>query len=352
MSPRGDIATTETARHASSLANDATQATEAAGTLRAMARAVREGLAPGSKHLPAWLFYDQEGSRLFELITELPEYYLTRAERGIFAAHADAIVGAALENGLGTRGAERVLDVMELGAGTATKSQILLEAGLSRLGRCLFAPVDVSGAALAIAVERLERELPALTVRPIVGDHRAGCAELANLSSRRFVLFIGSSMGNFDDAENISLFRAVRAGLKPGDALLLGADRQNAPDELIRAYDDAAGVTAAFNKNSLAHINRELGGEFDLDAFRHVARWNAHHSRIEMHLESTCAQRVRIGALDLTVQLESGETIHTESSVKYSNERIGSILQGAQLRLEQSFFDPEERFGVHLARAV
>ncbi len=350
MSTHGESVAGVTTRHSGPFTISSTH--EPAGSAKAMARAVTEGLSRRAKELPAWMFYDAEGSRLFELITELPEYYLTRAERGIFTENADAIIGTALENGIGTRGAERVLDVMELGAGTASKSQILLEAALSRLGRCLFAPVDVSGAALAIAVDRLERELPDLIMKPIVGDHRAGCAELSKLSSRRLVLFIGSSMGNFDDAQNIALFRAVRAGLKPGDVLLLGADRPKDPGELVRAYDDTQGVTAAFNKNVLAHINRELGGEFDLDAFRHVARWNAAESRIEMHLESSIAQRVRIGALDLSVDFARGETIHTESSVKYSNERIGSILGSAELRLEQSFFDADKRFGVHLARAV
>jgi L-histidine N-alpha-methyltransferase len=319
----------------------------------AMARVVRDGLCTPTKHLPAWLFYDAEGSRLFELITELPEYYLTRAERGIFVDRADEIIGAALEGPIPFAGrTPRVLDVMELGAGTATKSQILLAATLERLGRCLFAPVDVSSAALKIAEDRLRTELPELVIRPIFGDHQKGCSELAKLSPRRFVLFIGSSMGNFADAENIALFASVRAALEPGDALLIGADRQKDVGDLIAAYDDAQGVTAAFNKNMLTRLNRELGAEFDLDAFRHVARWNADASRIEMHLESTCDQRVRIGGLDLSVRFARGETIHTESSVKYSDDRIRSILNRAGFSCERTFFDPEARFGVHLARAI
>ena len=317
--------------------------------------AVRTGLSAAVKTLPAWLFYDREGSELFEAITELPEYYLTRAERSIFEDKGSDIVRAVLSAPCSNPAAATEpprLSVMELGAGTATKSQILLAAALQQVPRVVFAPVDVSGAALEIADARLRAELPEVRRHPIVGDHRVGVAELARLTGRRLVLFIGSSMGNFTDAENVALFASVQNALAPGDAMLVGADRAKGEAELVAAYDDAQGITAAFNKNILKRINRDLHADFDLDGFAHVARFNAAASRIEMHLESTREQRVRIAAIDLNVAFRRGETIHTESSVKYADARIASILTQSGFVHETTFFDTAERFGVHLARVV
>ena len=316
----------------------------------AVARAVREGLTSHPKRLPPWLFYDADGSRLFEQITELPEYYLTRAESSILSKHGNRIVRAALD------GSDRppLLSLLELGAGTAVKTQILLGAAIAELrawgGRCFFVPVDISGTVLDAARDRLAASLPELSVQPIVGNHEAACVALATLTPPRLALFLGSSMGNFDDTSNITLFRSVRESLGPGDAFLIGADRRNPIDEILAAYDDAAGVTAAFNRNILIRINRELGGQFDPDFFSHVARWNERESRVEMHLSSTRAQRVPIRALGMTVVFGRGETIHTESSIKYSDARIRRILDEAGFAHERLFLDDGKRFGLHLAR--
>ena len=315
------------------------------------AQAVREGLVSRPKQLPPWLFYDAEGSRLFEQITALPEYYLTRAESEILTSHGTQVVRAALE------GAHNppLFSLMELGAGTATKSQILLQAAITQMrpwgGRCCFVPVDISETVLAAARARLHKALPDLIVRPIVGDHGAACAALGTLPPPRLVLFLGSSMGNFDDAANIALFGEVRLALDPGDTFVVGADRQNPVDEILAAYDDKAGVTAAFNRNILVRINRELGGQFDPSSFAHVARWNAAKSRVEMHLASIRQQRVRIRALGITVAFARGETIHTESSVKYTDDRVEAILSAAGFTHERTFLDAQARFGLHLARA-
>ncbi len=311
-----------------------------------LAEAVRNGLAREKKSLPPWLFYDARGSELFEQITELPEYYLTRAEREIFEQNADEIVAAAAS------GTTAPVHVVELGAGTATKSQILLRAVVRRQQRCLFVPVDVSEAALAVAVERLGREEPEIEVVPLAVDHAAATAKLKSIPPRRLVLFIGSSIGNFEDADAVGLLRAVRRGLGPGDALLLGADRKKSPALLLPAYDDARGVTAAFNKNVLARINRELGADFDLGAFRHVALFDEARSRIEMHLESVRPQTVRIAALGLSLRFRAGERIHTESSHKYDDERVDALLRAAGFARERSFSDGAGLFGAHLGRAA
>jgi L-histidine Nalpha-methyltransferase len=310
----------------------------------ALSEAVASGLGRKHKSLPPWLFYDRVGSELFERITELPEYYLTRAEREIFRTHADDIVATA------AAGTSAPLHVIELGAGTATKSQILLRAVVRRQNRCLYVPVDVSASALDVAAERLEREEPQVEVRPLAVHHGEATERLRTIPARRLVLFIGSSIGNFDDADAIELLEAVRRGLSRGDCLLLGADRKKDPARLIAAYDDGAGVTAAFNKNVLARINRELGGEFQVDRFRHVAIWNEERSRIEMHLESMADQTVGIEALEMEVRFAAGERIFTESSNKYDTARIDALLGRAGFRRERTFSDAEGLFGVHVAR--
>jgi L-histidine N-alpha-methyltransferase len=320
-------------------------AAQSAAVDSAVAETVEKGLTRSRKSLPPWLLYDARGSELFEQITELPEYYVTRAEREIFDRHADEIVARA------ATGAAQDLRVVELGAGTATKSQILLRAVVRRQSRCLYVPIDVSKAALEVAVDRIEREEPRVDVRPMIVPHSVATSKLSQVARTRFVLFIGSSIGNFDERDAVGLLSAVRRGLDAGDAFLLGADRKKSPDVLIPAYDDAQGVTAAFNKNLLARINRELGADFDLAEFDHVALWNDELSRVEMHLESRSEQRVHVARLGLDLCFAAGERIHTESSHKYSDEAVQDLLDRSGFDLEQSFFDGERRFGVHVARA-
>jgi L-histidine N-alpha-methyltransferase len=301
-------------------------------------------LAGGARWLPPRLFYDDEGSRLFEEITELPEYYLTRTERGLLQRHADDIVSLA-------RGDAQRLHVIELGAGTATKTQILLEAAVRLQGSCLFVPIDVSGGALDVARARLAKEVPEVEVRPFVGRHDEASATVAAIGPRRLVCFIGSSLGNFNDDENITLLRSVSGSLSVGGCLLLGADRKKDPARLLPAYDDAAGVTARFNKNVLVRLNRELGADFDIDAFDHRAVWNEARSQVEMHLVSRHAQQVRFAGLDgATATFAAGESIHTESSIKYDDARLDRILQAAGFRRERTFTDDDGLFGLHLCR--
>jgi L-histidine N-alpha-methyltransferase len=315
----------------------------------AIAHDVRRGLASFPKRLPAYLFYDEAGSRLYERITELPEYYLTRAERAIFEAHARTIVMRVTG---GPIRATRPLGVVELGAGSASKTEVLLRAVLERQDRCRYVPIDVSRAAVEGAERRLREELPRVDVRHLIMTHEEALGALPGMEGPNLVLFIGSSVGNLEDPEAASLLRRLRGALGAETSLLLGTDLRKSPDVLLPAYDDAAGVTAAFNKNMLVRINRELGGRFDLDLFRHVARWNDAASRVEMHLESTVAQTVAIDRLGLRVRFEARETIHTESSVKYDLPRVEQLLRWGGFALETTFYDDARRFGVHLARAM
>jgi dimethylhistidine N-methyltransferase len=306
----------------------------------ATALAVREGLSASPKRLPAWLFYDEAGSALFEQITELPEYYLTRTERSIFEAFAGEILQAA----------GQPLTLVELGAGTASKTCILIEELLRRQPRALFYPIDVSSSALQEAVRLLGRQFPQLRINPIVDDYTGGVEALNRISGRKLVLYIGSSIGNFHPDEAVRVLRRVRRTLCTGDALLLGADFAKSPKILLPAYNDLQGVTAAFNKNILARLNRELDADFDLQSFRHVALWNKRHSRMEMYLESGRQQSVFLPLLDMDVSFAAGERIHTENSYKYTTEMLQMILRESGFRLEQSWHDRRMWFGVHLAR--
>jgi L-histidine N-alpha-methyltransferase len=301
---------------------------------------VREGLTASPKHLPAKLFYDEAGSQLFEQITELPEYYLTRTERSILERYAVDIL----------RQAGSSLTLVELGAGTATKTCILIEELVQRQSRTLFYPIDVSASALDEAVRNLSRQFPTLRVNPIVADYTGGVPAISRISGRKLVLYIGSSIGNFEPPQAIRVLRRIRQTLRPGDALLLGADFAKSSKILVPAYDDAQGVTAAFNKNILARLNRELEADFDLDAFRHVALWNRRCSRMEIYLESTADQAVFVPAIDLDVKFKAGERLHTENSYKYTAAMIESILHESGFTLEHTWCDRKKWFGVHLAR--
>ncbi|HTV66656.1 MAG TPA: L-histidine N(alpha)-methyltransferase [Bryocella sp.] len=306
----------------------------------AIALDVYQGLTAEPKTLPCWLIYDEAGSQLFEEITELPEYYLTRTERSIFEAHAAEIL----------RQAGPSLTLVELGAGTATKTCILIAELLRHQSRSLFYPIDVSTSALEQAVRQLGREFPSLRVNPIVADYTGGVPALSRITGRKLVLYIGSSIGNFEPPRAIRILRRIRQTLRPGDALLLGADYAKSPRILLPAYDDSQGVTASFNKNILARLNRELDADFNLDAFRHIALWNRRCSRMEIYLESLVEQTAFLPTLDLDVKFRTGERIHTENSYKYTDAMIGSILHESGFSLEQTWCDRKKWFGVHLAR--
>ncbi|HEV2484410.1 MAG TPA: L-histidine N(alpha)-methyltransferase [Terracidiphilus sp.] len=313
-----------------------------------VAAAVRAGLNSRPKRLPPWLFYDKAGSRLFDEITERPEYYLTRTERGILAANADAMIAQAAD---GAR-----LRITELGAGSADKTRILLKAVVAHQGTVVYEPVDVSASALEAAKKRIEREIPEVLVTPRVMDYTRGSGRGLHLEptpagERRLVLYIGSSIGNFEPREAMRLLQRVRAGLNPGDGLLLGVDLVKDEATLLAAYDDAAGVTADFNLNLLARLNRELGAEFPLDSFEHHAVWNQVESRIEMHLESRVAQKISLSALDLEVEFAQGETIHTENSYKYRPGQAEVTLAAARFVPAGSWTDERGWFGVCVGRA-
>ncbi len=306
----------------------------------AYALEVREGLTASPKHLPAKLFYDEIGSKLFEQITELPEYYLTRTERSILERYAVDILQQAGSS----------LTLVELGAGTATKTCVLLEELVQRQSRTLFYPIDVSASALDEAVRNMGKQFPTLRVNPIVADYTGGVPALSRISGRKLVLYIGSSIGNFEPPQAIRVLRRIRQTLRSGDALLLGADFAKSSRILVPAYDDAQGVTAAFNKNLLARLNRELDADFDVDAFRHVALWNRRCSRMEIYLESMADQSVFVPAIELDVRFKSVELLHTENSYKYTDAMIESILRESGFTLERTWCDRKKWFGVHLAR--
>jgi dimethylhistidine N-methyltransferase len=313
-----------------------------------VAAAVRAGLSSLPKRLPPWLFYDAAGSRLFDEITERPEYYPTRTERRILAQHAKQMIADAAQ---GAR-----LRIVELGAGSADKTRLLLKAAVAQQGRVVYEPLDVSASALDTARERIEREIGGVVVAPRVMDYtqengRGLALKPVDAGERRLVLYIGSSIGNFDPPEARQLLQHVRAGLKTGDGLLLGVDLVKDVPTLLAAYDDVAGVTADFNLNLLARLNRELGAQFYLESFNHCAVWNQGESRIEMHLESRVAQRVALVALDMEVEFAEGETIHTENSYKYRPGQAEAMLAEAGFAAAGSWTDERGWFEVCLGRA-
>lgn len=306
----------------------------------AIADEVFAGLTRSPKSLPPKLLYDDAGSALFEEITRLPEYYLTRIERCILEMHALEIARA-LPPGT---------SVVELGAGNGEKTGVLLGALGRRNLRVNYFPVELSQSAVAQAKRQLEAQFGFLRVHPVVADFCADLHFLRQVPPPRLVLYIGSSIGNLDAADAESLLRGVRAELAPGDTLLLGVDLVKDIPLLLAAYDDPQDITTRFNLNLLARINRELGGDFDLESFRHVALWNPDQSRMEMYLESLRQQQVRIDLLGLNLNFAAGERIHTENSHKYTVESGRALLESAGFAVERTFTDEWRWFAVHLAR--
>jgi L-histidine N-alpha-methyltransferase len=328
-------------------------------TIDAVALEARTGLSAAPKTLSPWLFYDEAGSNLFEQITALPEYYLTRTERSIFTAHADEIIEHASRTC--DNSPSPTLTLIELGAGTATKTGILLAAAVRRQGSVVYQPVDVSPTALEEAGKNISASVPGVSVRAQIADYTREGLPLDRLpNTRTLALYIGSSIGNFSPKDAREVLRNLRAQLLPGDTLLLGTDRIPGPHKtvatLLAAYNDAAGVTAAFNLNILTRLNRDLGADFNPEAFRHKAIWNPTDSRIEMHLESLTRQRVRIPANATgptqTLTFVPGETIHTENSYKFTPTTTEALLTSACFTPTQTWQDPNHLFAVTLATAI
>ncbi len=315
-----------------------------------VASAVREGLSAQRKWLPAWLFYDAEGSRLFERITHLQEYYPTRTERAIFTGYADGIIDAAVRIGAEAHnGQQGSLRMLELGAGSASKTGILLDAAVRRQGTTEYLPIDVSATAMDEACRGIAVALHGVQVRPQVANYVTDTLSIPPHAGPTLALYIGSSIGNFGPEEAVAILRNLRAQLRAGDSLLLGTDLVKETAPLLAAYNDADGVTEAFNLNMLRRMNRELRASFDLASFRHRAVWNAVESRMEMHLESTRAQVVRIPSLGLSVSFAAGETIHTENSYKFTPRSIAALLDAAGFRTAETWNDERSWFAVTLA---
>ncbi|MFJ8630337.1 L-histidine N(alpha)-methyltransferase [Streptomyces sp. NPDC093568] len=297
---------------------------------------VLKGLTSTPKTLPPKWFYDAQGSELFEKITELPEYYPTRAEREILVDRAGEIAAAT-----GAR------TLVELGSGSSDKTRHLLDA---LTGLHTYVPVDVSESALSQAGQALVEERPGLNVHALIADFTAGL-DLPETPGPRLVAFLGGTIGNLLPAERAAFLASVRALLSPGDALLLGTDLVKDEEVLVAAYDDAAGVTAAFNKNVLAVIDRELDADFDPAAFDHVAVWNADDEWIEMRLRARTAQTVKVPALDLAVEFAAGEEMRTEVSAKFRREGVRAELSAAGLELAHWWTDGQGRFALSLSVA-
>ncbi len=239
---------------------------------------------------------------------------------------------------------------IELGSGTARKTALLLEAALARRPGLVFHPIDVSAAALDEAKEQLGERLPDLRVDPVCDHYLPALARLDHAEGPRLVLFMGSTLGNFEPEEAIVFLGDLRARLRPDDLFLLGLDLEKDPAILVPAYDDAAGVTAAFNLNLLARLNRELGADFDLEGFRHVALWNETEHRIERHLESTRAQEVAFAATGLAIAFAEGERIHTENSYKHPPAEVDRLLVAGGFEPVQTWADPQGWFTLRLAK--
>jgi dimethylhistidine N-methyltransferase len=313
-------------------------------TREALLREVRRGLVRRPRSLPPWLFYDARGSRIFERITKLPEYYPARTEHNILASHCDAIIAAACPE------ASEPVRLVELGAGTATKTVILLEAAVKLRNEVLYTPVDVSSDALDVACETIATSLPEVSVEPIVANYVTHPPQLDSFSGSTLGLYIGSSIGNFSPKEARTILRNLGGQLQSGDALLLGTDLVKDEPPLVAAYDDRDGVTAEFNLNILHRLNRELGADFDLARFRHRVVWCPVQSRIEMHLESTRDQVVHIASAHLDLYFAKGERIHTENSYKFTNEALRTLLDDSGFDVEQTWTDELGWYAVTLAR--
>ncbi len=301
---------------------------------------VRAGLARQPRELPSKYFYDERGSRLFEEITQLPEYYPTRAEREILLDRAADIAQLTA-----------ACTLVELGAGSAAKTRILLEAMQERTSDVVYVPVDVSDDFLHQTGAALEEEYPALRVRPVVADIGVAFELPASLPQPSLFAFLGSTIGNFDWTSAVALLRRVRAQMRAGDRFLLGTDLRKDVATLEAAYNDSAGVTAEFNRNILRVINAELGADFDPDAFAHRAHYDSEQHRIEMHLYAHGPQTVTVPGVG-TLRFADGENLRTELSHKYDRDAVDRLADAARLRVAHWFTDGAARFALSLLEPV
>ena len=298
---------------------------------------VRAGLTASPKTLPPKWFYDARGSVLFDEITRLPDYYPTRCEREVLAERSTEIAAQTAADTL-----------VELGSGTSEKTRLLLDALRDAGTLRRFVPFDVDESVLTMASKQVVEEYPGVEVHAVVGDFERHLSELPT-GGRRLIAFLGGTIGNLRPDQRAILLSALSASMAPGDSLLLGTDIVKDPARLVAAYDDPTGVTADFNRNVLRVLNRELGGDADTDAFRHIALWDAEHEWIEMRLQAESAQTVRLAALDLTVEFTEGEQLHTEISTKFRPEGVRAEVGAAGLELGGWWTDGAGDFGVSLS---
>lgn len=305
------------------------------------ARSVLNGLTAAQKRIPPRFLYDARGSQLFEMITQLPEYYLTRSERSILKRYAREIVAG-----------DESLEIVEFGSGSSCKTTILLTAAAETRVAVSYVPIDIAPDMLQSSATRLIREYPWLSVTAIAGEYEDALKVLPRRTSPRLFIFLGSNVGNFEPDEANAFLRAIAERMDGGDRLLVGIDLVKEEHVIVAAYNDDVGVTEAFNKNLLARINSELGGRFDPSLFEHHAPYLAEEHKIEMRLVSNVDQSVRVDALDREFSFAAGETIHTEDSRKFTLESFGELARGAGLRPESHWTDEREWFALVSLRAV
>jgi L-histidine N-alpha-methyltransferase len=311
--------------------------------LDSFADAVEHGLGGDPKTLPCRFLYDAVGSEIFEEICELPEYYLTRAERQVLHDHADDIAGQF----------EQAVTLAELGSGSSTKTRLLIEAFLRRQPRLRYVPVDISPTMLEDTAQGLLGDYHALEIHAIASEYQEGLRHVGRETGQaKVIAWLGSNVGHCDRAAAARFLRSIRDAMAPRDRVLIGIDLRKQKEMLERAYDDAQGVTARFNLNLLARINRELEGDFVLEQFRHEANWREQEGRVELGLRSLQAQTVRIGALDMTVSFAADEWLHTEDSYKYSLAEIDTLCAAAGLEVGQRWTDARGRYTLDWLRPV
>lgn len=301
-----------------------------------VASAVREGLGAPRKWLPPWLLYDAFGCEFFEAITRLPEYYLTRSETEILSEHAEDIIAAAGEN----------ICIVEFGGGSGKKTRLLIEETLKRQNELHYVSIDIAAFELLDASQRLMDDYPPIRITAIAAEYNDSIEKIPSHSGVRFFLFMGSNIGNLENTQAVSFLSSVRRIAEPRDRMLIGFDMVKEKAVLEAAYNDSAGITAAFNKNLLVRINRELEGDFEIERFSHIAIYNEKQHRIEMRLVSECEQAAHIKKLNMSVPFEKGEYIHTENSYKYTCESFRAIAESSGFEMHKIWFDKKEWFAV------